>query len=218
MNRTPWWPSPVLVLGQLAAPLELCGWFCCVKVSPWGPDESWGPSGLDLPSVVPPLWSYWETFMSELFPNIWIKQERNKWQAGKKRERDEESEPGGRGQTEKTGMQRRRADTHAWLCEKMPSVSELEENYHHGNDFPDTSTLTSAVILERSVRDGCGGACLVPRRLVSTQLELPMHTHARTHTRTHLHSQPCANAFVGNFINVGPISSLIPYQLFYLFI
>lgn len=136
----------------------------------------------------------------------------------KERERDEESEPGGRGQTEKTGMQRQRADTHVWLCEKMPSVSELEENYHHGNDLPDTSTLTSAVILERSVRDGCGGACLVPRRLVSTQLELPIHTHARTHTRTHLHSQPCASAFAGNFINVGPISSLIPYQLFYLFI
>lgn len=35
---------------------------------------------------------------------------------------------------------------------KMPSVSE--ENYHHGNDLPDTSTLTSAVILGRSARGG----------------------------------------------------------------
>lgn len=36
----------------------------------------------------------------------------------------------------------------------MSSVSELVENYHHGNDLSDTSTLTSAVILERSGRGG----------------------------------------------------------------
>ena len=60
--------------------------------------------------------------------------------------------------------------------EEMPSVSRLEENYHHGNDLADTSTLTSAVILERSA---CGGW------VREGGLELPTHTHTHPHTGTH---------------------------------
>lgn len=32
----------------------------------------------------------------------------------------------------------------------MSIVFEQRENYHHGNDLPDTSTLTSVLTLERS--------------------------------------------------------------------
>lgn len=66
----------------------------------------------------------------------------------------------------------------------MSSVSELVENYHHGNDLSGTSTLTSAVILERSGRGGLWvmeGGGVFPRQPVSTQLELPTHMHGKEH-------------------------------------
>lgn len=62
------------------------------------------------------------------------------------------------------------------------------------------------VLVEVGVR-----VCLVPRRLVSTQLEPPTHTHA--HAPTTLYSCFCEEF---HRCNVGPSS--IPYQLFYLFI
>lgn len=69
----------------------------------------------------------------------------------------------------------------------MSAASEQEENYHHGNDLPDTSTPTSALTHGRS---GAGGwvagkghrrICLFPRQPVTTQRELRIHTDTHRH-------------------------------------
>ena len=157
-------PSGDSVLSSLVG---LCGWFCrhaaVGRCHHEFTDVSWGPSrlGSALHCPTPQIW------LQNLYVWAYLNhtgQTRKKQMTGREkweRERERE-EPGGGGQTEKTECSIV-GQMHPLDCvEEMPSVSRLEENYHHGNDLADTSTLTSAVILERSacggwVREGGGG-------------------------------------------------------------
>ena len=88
---------------------------------------------------------------------------------------------------------------------KMSLLSEREENYHHGNNLPDSSTLTSAMTLERNC--GLWRICLFPRETVTTQQELRIltntltkHTQRKYQAQIHIHSA-YKNIYIHNLNN-----------------